>query len=153
MARAMSAEPIQLRWTEGDRRVVIALEDQHRLAATVDEVIHACRMRQKSEDVSQVLNDLWQALASWCGQHAEKIKAAFCTVRDSGLLFVVVAKGVAFDRDLQDELVDLEIQIARDEQYEQLQLTTLALPNCQPEGYWSFLNPSFCVSFEPPDAT
>ena len=61
------------------------------------------------------------------------------TVRDGGLLFLVVRREAEYEREFEDALTDLDAEIACDEEFDLIRLSVLALPHCPPEAMQSFL--------------
>jgi hypothetical protein len=68
----------------------------------------------------------------WSQQHSRAIRSSHLTIRDSGLLFVVVQTGRTFDQELCDDLVDLDLAIANDPELDLIRLDVLAVPCTYP---------------------
>ena len=68
-------------------------------------------------------------------------------MRDNSLAFVIVHREAAYDEDFQDDLADLEFEIANDPDLDLVKLKTLALPNVTGEALHSFLDPRLMISY------
>ena len=62
------------------------------------------------------------------------------TVRDAGLLFLIVLNGTEYDSDFESELTRLDIEIANDSDFDLISLSVLALPKCDTVAVESFLS-------------
>ena len=78
-------------------------------------------------------------LCRWSQDRAADVESAYITVRDGGLLFLVVRRETEYERDFEDALTDLDTEIACDEEFDLIRLSVLALPHCPMEAMQSFL--------------
>lgn len=152
VSRTTSQSPIRLQWDADREQFLVSVEDRSRYCMTVDELKRVCRFHEEQKDIERMIDDLLVDLGRWANEHAEKVAHAFFTVRDMGLLFLVVMRGRKYDADLEKDLTDLDLRIAGDNRYRGILLSVLAVPNCGPDGYASFLNPAVCLSYEGIDA-
>jgi len=87
-------------------------------------------------------------LAQWLREHAKTFSRAFVTVRESGLLFVVLRDNAGFDPDFEDELTDLDLEIAQNPRFDHIDLNVLSLPRSSKTAYSSFLHPEYTWVFQ-----
>lgn len=144
-ATVTQQEPLRLNFMEGERQVVVLTEKEERFAITVDEAIAACRASTNIREFKRQFNQLLQKLGHWIGNHQKKIRFAFLTVRDQGLLFLVVRKETKYDREFEDELTELDVAVAHDTSFDLIHLSVLALPNVEREACTAFLNPALAL--------
>lgn len=147
MATVCDKEPIQLQYCEKDRKVVVTPSDNDRFVLSVEEAAMACRSMKQLLVFNDQFEHLLSHLAQWMEDHKSKIKKAFVTVRDAGLMFLLVQNQVRFDGEFEDILSDLDIEIAQNPEYSLIHLSVLALPNCSQEGYESFLSPTYTLEY------
>ena len=141
--------PIDLHWEQDGRKVVVKPKDGERFILTVGEAVRACRSQQRIVDFKELFQKLLNTLAGWIIDHHDKVKTAFCTVRDADLLFVVIKKDNKYDDDFEDDLSDLDIKIARDKKFQDIQFNVLALPDTSPQTLCTFLSPEFTFKYGP----
>ena len=92
---------------------------------------------------------LLQGLAEWIHTRVDMLSDAYLTVRDAGLLFVVVRKIRRYDSDFEDKLTDLDVEVANNPDYNLIKMDVLALPNSSDESIKSFVsNTSFRFKFK-----
>lgn len=144
-------EAIQLRWQETSREIVISPEDQDRFTATVEEAIKACQSSiQGFAKFQQAFKSLLTRLQSWISEHEKDVDSAYLSVRDAGLLFVVVRKGASYDRDFEDLLTQVDLEIANDSEFNTIRMNVLALPNCPSDSITAFVSPEYAISLSSP---
>ena len=125
-----------------DGTVVVTLEDQDRFVITVQEAVAACRgAKEVLEYRRQFVDGLVPTLKKWLEARKKKVRTAYLTVRDGGILFLVVRKDAAYDGDFTDELTSLELLIAHDPSLKLIRVDVLALPDISDEAARSFLSP------------
>ncbi len=140
---------IRLNWkTDRARKVVCTPEDEDRFTLTVEQAIDACKAYRSDEKRAMFrkqFTTLLYLLKTWIDKRKGKIQKAFLTVRDNGLLFLVVTSTPSFDSDLEDELTELDIQIANANEFSEIELDLKALPNCDKDNYESFCPPQYSL--------
>ena len=154
MSLTKSESPLQLTWSQKDRKVVLSAEDNDRFVLTVEEAIAACRVYDPSgrARLQTQFKRLLDLLGEWVGDHSEKIEKAFLTVRDRGLLFLVMMNQVQYDPALEDDLTELDLQIANEPDFQDFSVSVLALPECGADAYLSFINPQLSLEYKDRDA-
>jgi hypothetical protein len=124
----------------GDQReVCVETADEDRFLMTVESVVRACKAHGHIAEVGKQLRRLLRKLKDWLDAHPEDIREAYLTVRDSGLLFLVVREMKAFNDALEEALTDLDIDVANDEAFNLIRLSVLALPFTSEDSVKSFL--------------
>ena len=145
---------ILLPWSEKDKRVVIEDADEDRFSLTVEEAIEACSVyhKEKRAQFRRQFHDLLDFLGKWTYARRTEIFKAFLTIRDAGLLFLVVSRGKKYDPVFEDELTKLDITIANSEEFSEIQMSVQALPFCGAPNYDSFCNPDLTLEYKVRDA-
>ncbi len=138
--------PIVLRWEEGARSVSVNPKDQDHFTVTVEEAIKACKARDTFSSFQVLFKRLLIRLKMWTNEHSSKIKLAYLTVRDASLLFVVITKLVEYDRDLEDELTELDLEIANEVSLSSVRLNVLLLPPASPDSIAAFIAPQYLLT-------
>jgi len=140
MAVANKQKPIPLTWMQKDRQVIIEPEDRDKFCMTVEDAIDACKVydRQKKALFRKQFDMLLDFLGGWSYQRKSKLAKVFLTVRDAGLLFLVVLKRKTYDEDFEEELTQLDLKIANSRDFSEILLSVQSLPLCSQSNYDSF---------------
>jgi hypothetical protein len=93
------------------------------------------------------LDHLKNILGSWASKRKEKIHKVFLTLQDARMLFLVVTKQQTYDEQLEEELVNIELEIAQDPKCSRINLDVQALPYCVEDSYISFCNPEWMLEY------
>ena len=112
--------------TQQTRSVVPLVEGKHddlkvvkldgdRFVVTAQQAIDACSLASNAALFQNQFRDLMDTLYSWVDDRKDKISSAFITVSREGILLLIVQKGVKADLLLEDELVQLDLDIANEE--------------------------------------
>jgi hypothetical protein len=149
MTTQATAEPIRLDYrVRSGAQVVITPRDEDRFVLSIRDAAEACARGRDMVRFEQRLRQVvLPRLAQWLRKHDDEISAAYLTVRDGGMLFVVVRKAARYDADFADALTDLDTEMAAEPQADLVPLEVLALPNVTREGAESFLNPEWTMEF------
>ena len=139
------AEFVKLSWDD-TRSLCYKTEDSHIGVTTVQQAVNRLQFADHLLDLISHLEDVKDSLAKWSFEHRDKIEKAFLTLQDNRFLFLVITKAINFDDNFEDELSDLDIDIAKKKGESLLHLSVQALPHCGEEQYGSFLNPQ--MTFE-----
>lgn len=137
----------QLRYEDRDGIVVVTSDDEDRFAITVKEAIHACRVYQREEIFAHQFNILLKRLAIWLRTRQDEVADAFVTVRDNGLLFLVVRKSPHYDAGFEDDLTELDLEVAQDPNLDLIRLSVLAIPHASDDAIASFLVPGLTLEY------
>ncbi len=89
---------------------------------------------------------LQRELARWLNGRSD-ISNAYLTVRDGGFLFLVVKNDASYSESLEDELSELDIQLANDKLINSLSVDVLALPHASAVAVDTFIDSIFVVQF------
>jgi len=156
-ARAMAATPsaaaqghfvLMLDVSFKDKKVLVVPEDEDRFLVSVDAAVKACQAADKTLQFGRQFRDiLLPRLGLWISDRADKLKKAYLTVREEGLLFVAILARAEYDRELEDDLSELDIAVARDPHLDLIDLEVLALPNASDAAHASFLNPEATLEY------
>jgi len=146
MSTNMKTKPIRLVYSEKDAHVVIEPEDQDRFVMRVHEAINACRIYEAYKSLfEKQLGQLKDTLGTWIRERTSKIQKAFLTLQDDRMLFLLVMKDKVYDRQLEEDITDLELRIGSE--CTQINLDVQALPACDEDCYISFCNPGWMLEY------
>jgi hypothetical protein len=148
MQTAKYVEPVRLLYRERDRRTIIEPNDEDRFTLSVNEAIQACRIYGQWAEFHKQYDLLLTHLGQWLHVRKSQVDKAFLTVRDAGLLLLIVTKAATYDSQFESELVDLDIEVARDSKFDLVPLSVLALPHCHADGYNSFCGASNTLEYK-----
>jgi hypothetical protein len=138
--RGAAAPPIiELHCEDREGRVRVVLPDRHVMVMPIEAAVQACGAFKDQIVFSGQFQLLLDRLAGWIQQRRPIIESAYLTVRDAGLLFVVVRKDHSYDSAFEDQLTDLDLEIANDPDYSLIRLNVLTLPCVSQESVRSFL--------------
>ena len=141
-----SPDVVQLDIRKEKGTVVVTPTDQDRFVLKMDKAVAACQMFVTAERFRKLFTVLLNRLGEWVSKLPEA-ESAWITMRDGQLLFLVMRKSVAYDRDFEDALTELEIEIANDSDLGQLSMSTMALPQASKEAVCSFIDPGVAFHF------
>lgn len=149
MAVKEKQEYIRLLWSQKDRRVFLETADSDKFSLTVEEAIYACSVYDKEGKAlfKTQFDGLLDHLGSWNYSHREKINKALITLRDNGLLFLVITNHKQYDKSFDELLTELDLEIATAERFSEIKLSTQDLPLCDECNYSSFCNPDFTLEY------
>lgn len=150
MPVANKQEYIRLKWSEKERVVLIEDGDEDRFSMTVEEAIESCKVyeREKQTIFRKQFKMLLDFLGAWSFKRKGKLAKIFLTIRDAGLLFLVVTRRKTYDDNLERELTELDVEIARSEDFSEIWLSVQALPLCDKNGYDSFCNSEWTLEYK-----
>jgi len=154
MAVANRQEYIRLKWLERDRKILVEDADEDRFSMTVEEAIEACKVyeREKQPLFRKQFKMLLDFLGEWSFKRRNKLAKVFLTIRDAGLLFLVVTKRKTYDESFEEELTQLDIEVANKEDFSGILLSVQALPLCSSSNYDSFCYPERTLEYTIPNA-
>ena len=148
MGVVTKTNPIRLLYSEKGSDVLVLPEDQDAFMMRVEEAIIACRIFDDYKSLfPKQLDHLADVLGEWISQHNNKIHKGLLTLTDSRMLFLVVLKNKTYDSTLEQELTELDLQVARDSECSQISLDVQALPLCDEVCYISFCNPEWILEY------
>ncbi len=109
--------------------------------------IEACRAFNNQIIFKDQFDSLVNRLGKWTTEHENDLAAAYLTLRDAGLLFLVVLSGKEFNASVEAAMTDLDLEIANDSDYNLIRLAVHALPKCSEEELQSFLSRRMALRF------
>lgn len=123
-------------------KVVVTPQEQDRFVLTVQQATAACLgIMPILQYREQFVEGLMPKLIGWLEDHRKQIHKAFLTIRDGGLMLLVVRNKAEFDREFTDELTTFDMEVAQDAGLSAIRLDVLALPKVSDKGAMSFMSP------------
>jgi len=152
MPQAKTLQPVRLDYFEKGRQVVIRPKDNDVFVRSVEQIVEACvigeRTLQRAFQFKRQLEDgLFTKLAQWLTGNKHRVRKAFLAPHEGGLMFLVIKIGAKYDRDLEDSLTDLDIDVANSPEFDLLRLDVMCLPEVSTETALSFLAPPLMLEF------
>jgi len=105
------------------------------------------RMMDHAEQFEKQFSLLLDVLGRWIGDNDTKIKAAYLTMQNGILSFVVVQVAAEYDGEFEDSLTDLEFAIANDADLNLISMTTMPLPPVSEQALRSFIDESLLLQY------
>lgn len=121
-------------------RVHVVDASRSNLVMTIEQAVRACHAYESQLKFQHQFETLLDRLGQWWEQRRAKIEKAWVTVRDTGLLFVVVQKEVQLDQSLEDDVTCLVSEVLCSEDFSLIRLEAITLPRCEGDGVSSFVN-------------
>jgi len=131
---------------EGIIRVVPPSRDL--MIIPVEMAIEACRAYRQQIVFKGQFDMLVDFLGRWIGGRPEQISDAYLTIRDAGLLFLVVHRATSYDDVFENALTDLDLEIANDGDYNLINLSVLGLPPVDEESVHTFLSKKMVIRYQ-----
>jgi len=144
----MNPSVLQLDWRNEGGIATVTPRDQDRYVVKVRTLVERLHKVGHIEAFEEKLTLLQKELASWLVDRTDVAKA-FLTLRDGGLLFLIIKKNSDYNESLEDELTDLDIQLAKDRDLMPLSVDVLALPSVSDVAVSTFIDPDFTFSYVP----
>jgi hypothetical protein len=121
--------------------VVVTTKEGDRFILTLDEAIRACKSAEKATDYMRQFQGVLDRVTSWLTSHADGIELAYLTLGADGLDFTVVLRSMTFERDIEEDLTELDIEIAQHKEFDLIRLNVLSLPRCSDDNLGAFVRP------------
>jgi len=141
----VASQPVQLRWSLADDKVVVTPEDQDRFVIRLNRAIEILQQAHHAEEFKKQFDLLVRLLAEWVN-HTSGVKQAFLAPREGALAFVVVRDACEYNDDFEDNLSELDYRLANDEDLSRIRMHAIALPPVSEDALSSFLAPDFVFS-------
>ncbi|MBN1910116.1 MAG: hypothetical protein JW818_10280 [Pirellulales bacterium] len=134
---------ITLRYDDDTGKVVIVDDREDRFMLSVAEAVRACRVYDQLGVVrfGGQFENLLNHLGDWLAKRKTKISKAVLTTRDAGLLFLVCMREPEFDESFEEALTDLDLSIARNNDFDLIRLSVLAIPDDSEASISCFADP------------
>lgn len=133
-------KPVELDWHAENDVIHVIPRNQKRFEIQKDRAIEILQRAKDAERFHQQFSLLLDRLAEWVRGHESEIAQAIITLQDDRLTFVVVRNKALYDEQFQDDLADVDCDIANDPDLDLIKLKTLALPIVGGEALRSFLD-------------
>lgn len=139
---ATTANPrwIQFRLDDPDvAGVTVHPGDGDVFSLTKQMIARSGRVAYQIEEFARQLAELKRDLKHWIATRGGSIADAYLVLRGDHFQFLVVMKGKAYDRALEDALTELDMAVAQNPDYDLIRLSVLAIPAFGEEVIRSFL--------------
>jgi hypothetical protein len=113
MEQATQVQPIRLSF-ESREQVLVIPDDEDRFVTTAAEAARACKQADDSREWQKQFNEFLKYLHKWCDDNSNRIESGYVSVGDSGLNVLLVLSSEGYDFDFEDEIVELDLALARD---------------------------------------
>lgn len=131
---------VELDWYDESEIVQVNPRDQQRFEIQKDRAIEILRAEKNAERFQKQLMLLVNTILHWAIPLQDKLSKAILTFQDGALALVVVQKVGKYDESLQDNLLDLDLNIANDVDFDLVKVKTILLPKVSDEALSSFLD-------------
>lgn len=121
--------------------VVVETNEEDRFVLSLQDAIQACRSIEKANEYLSQLSGVFRRLTTWLNERPEKIDRAYLSLSGDGLDFTIVQRSNRFDPEIDEPLVDLDISIAKSEEFNLITLDVMSLPYCDEDNVLSFVKP------------
>ncbi len=135
-------------WSMQGEMITVTPRDHDRFSMRMQVAIELLQKREKRDRVTGQISLLFRQLAAWLKDRND-IQSAYVTLRDGELAFVVVHDSETYDAEFEDELSDLDIQIANDVDLPDIEMSVFSLPMVSDEALDSFLHTEVQFKLEP----
>ena len=141
MSDAIKKNPwIQLRMDDPSvAGVTVHPEDGDLFSLSKQMIARSGQFAHRIEALETQLTSLTAELAGWASQHSDAVSDVFLVLKGDHFQFLVVLKGTAHDGELEDDLTSLDLNVARNPDYDLINLSVLALPAFAEDVIRSFL--------------
>jgi hypothetical protein len=127
----LQTEPIRLDF-QSVQQVVATGNDGDRWVTTVREAAHACRSALDQKGWKEEFEAFLSHIHEWAKKHADVVSAAYVGISSEGLTGVIVTKGPEYRLEFDDEVSDLDIELAQ--RFSNCRADILQTPECDPES-------------------
>lgn len=142
-----SVNEVELDWYADGDVVRVIPRNQRRFEVQKDRAIEVLQRAGEADRFNQQFALLLDRLAAWVCDRQEKIANAILTLQDGALSFVVVRTEAKYDEGFQDDLAEIDFEIANDRDLDLIKMQTLALPHVAGEALLSFLDDRLILSY------
>lgn len=140
----LTRDDLYIRISHDDERdVSFVTEDENRFFLSVSEMIAAGRIhiqrRDELKETAERVRALQKRAAAWWRSHSPEIKAAYLSYRQGRFTFLVIQKGVPLNEKLEQDLIELDIQLAKSLEVRPLSAEVMLLPECDDDCINTFV--------------
>lgn len=134
--RTTAAAPIRLDF-HSVQQVVVTDEDGDRWVTTVREAANASRSALDQKEWKSEFEGFLAHIHEWAKKRADVVSAAYVGIGAEGLTGVIVTKGQEYRYDLDDEVTNLDIELAN--KFPNCRADVLQSPEGEPESRIPYL--------------
>jgi len=138
---------LELDWYAEQDVVSVNPRDQRRFEIQKDRAIEILQKERERETFQKQFSLLLEHLAQWIRERRGQIEGSYLTLQDGALALVIVKKDVKYDDRFEDELSDLEFQVANDPDLRSIELTVLAVPPVGNDALRAFLDERLVLKY------
>jgi hypothetical protein len=138
---------IRLDQSDDETGVMVSPENEDRFALSMELAIRGCKLGSQLDRLSQQIGMLLHKLHEWVRAHNQQVDQAYVVIRGDGLLFLVVQKEKRFNAEIEDELTQLDMEIAQAIDFDLVAFSVLALPKSDKDVITSFLTQDSTVTY------
>jgi hypothetical protein len=131
---------------DDDGIVTVVPTNQDRFSLSIKQAVRELRLANQIDDFRQQLDLLMKVLGSWLGQRSD-VSDAYLTLRNGKLAFVVIRAESRYNSEFEDDISDLDIDIAEDPLLQLVRVHSLALPPADETAVDTFLDSRFTIRF------
>ena len=124
---------------EHDDVQVIRL-DGDRFVTTAQEAIDFLSLAGRAVEFQRQLRELLDRLYQWVDERKQLIGSAYIVFGGEGVTLVIVQRAVTFDFAFEEELTDLDIEVANENLFRLIPFSTLLVPKVGDTVLKSFLS-------------
>jgi hypothetical protein len=142
-----SINRVELDWYADNDVIHVTPKNQRRFDIQKDIAIEVLQKAHESQRFGQQFGLLLDRLAQWIKTQEERISHAIVTLQDGSLAFVVIQKSGKYDEQFQDDLADVDLEIANDPDLDLIQLKTIVLPSVAGDSLQSFIDKRMVLTY------
>lgn len=136
---SVQSQIVELHCEDRDGRVRVVFPDKHIMVLPTEAAVRACGAFKDQITFQDQFYHLHQRIAEWLKDHKDLVERAYLTVRDNGLLFLVVQNETRYNDVVEEALSDLDLLIANDDDFRLIRFDVQSLPLTSEESTTSFL--------------
>lgn len=126
---------------------VVRLEGD-RFLLTAQQAIDMLSLASQGVRFQSQFTELLQKLYAWVEQRRARISAAYISVASDGITLLIVQRELKADFELESELVDLDIEVVNQEEFDLIPFNTLLVPRVGNDVLKSFLSSGQIMSHQ-----
>jgi hypothetical protein len=124
-----------------EANVSVSRLDGDRFVLSMQEAVDACGAFSKRKELGRQFDDLLSRIAQWLHPRVARIESAHLAIRDGRLVLVVMQRAEPFDRQLCEELVEFDLELANDPGLDLIKLDVLTIPHVPLDAASAFVAP------------
>ena len=120
--------------------IITSPEDEDRFEMTVGDAARACKQWEATKEFRAKFDIMLRRIGRWIYEHRDSVKRGIVTVRDRGLMLIVMVPFAEMNPEFEVELSNLDVGIANDADLDDIQLSVMSMPEVTEECLQSFLS-------------